>query len=166
MARVVTVQGLDEVVKKLEAIQKGYAAANLRPVFLRGAETMASIIKSGAPRLTGKLERSIVAKLGRNRDTVVAWALSDVNSIPNPKRDARGRPYRYPYMVEAGAGVHVIKPRKKGGRLKIGGTFVQSVVHPGFAPRRFFARGVARGRSIVRAQILRELQEVFRRATA
>lgn len=166
MARVVTIQGLDETVKKLEAIRKGYAAEQLRPIFLRGAKTMADIIKPFAPRLTGKLSRHIIARLARDRDAVRAFALVDVDAMPNMKRDARGKPYRYPYIVDAGSPVHVIKPRKKGGMLRIGKSVVPFAIHPGFAPRRFFARGVARGRSVVRAQVMNELKQIFQRAVA
>lgn len=166
MARLVTIHGLEETVKKLEAIRRGYSAEALRPIFLRGAETMARFIQAGAPRRTGKLARSIVAKLGRDRASVVAWALSDVDSITGLKRDARGRPYRYPYIVEAGSPVHVIKPRKKGGLLKIGNRYAAFAIHPGFTARRFFSRGVARGRSVTRAQVMNDLQRIFQKAAA
>lgn len=166
MARLVRIEGLEETVKKLEAIRRGYAAEALRPIFLRGAETMARFIKAGAPRRTGRLERSIVARIARDRNAVVAFALSDVNSISGLKRDARGRPYRYPYIVEAGSPVHVIKPRKKGGLLKIGNRYAAYAIHPGFKPVRFFARGVARGRSVTRAQVMNDLKQIFTRAAA
>jgi hypothetical protein len=85
----------------------------------------------------------------RGNDIVLAVGATRKVADPakNGKKLAQG--YKLNWL-DAGVDPHLIVPRKKGGRLKMGRIFAKRVQHSGFAPRRILDRALtaSRGASV------------------
>jgi hypothetical protein len=146
------IEGLQNTVRLLEAVRAGLGVTSVNRILLGGAETFAKSIVRIAPIQTGRLRRSIKAKLGRGKSPS-AITFSDVDSIPNLRRDSSGKLIRYPYYVEFGVPSHRIAARPPKLVLRIGDRFVRRVNHPGFRGVKFFQRGVRSAKPLVKQQI-------------
>lgn len=172
------VEGLSEAINRLQRVSRAYAANRIRPLLLKGAELFEESVSSEAPRRTGDLQDAIQAKLARRTDDIAAYTAVDFSRL-NAKTDARGRKYRYPYMVESGAGSHLIRPRN-GKVLRFGSTvrglqgqgigtaarYARSVRHPGFAANPYFSRGFKLAKNAVQDRLERDLIALLAREVA
>ena len=86
----------------------------------------------------GLLRDSVRISVNTKRGTVTAKVKAG-----GKDRQTKGKPAAfYAHMVHQGTKPHLIKPRKPGGALWVGGRWVGSVMHPGAKAKPFMAQAM------------------------
>lgn len=88
----IEVDGLEEAIRKVQSIVSAVEAKDVEKVLLEGAKIVQGEAKRRAPYRTGKLRRSIKAKIGKRRSKMVAGAFAAVDFKVAP----------HAYLVEYG----------------------------------------------------------------
>lgn len=175
----IKIQGIAEFTRLCLLIGEAAGASVLRPIIKRGADRFAESVKAeaAASRDTGATIESVEAHLVRNQSIAAGYATVDAKravQLRNRARQARGRSpvdndARYPFIVAAGSGPHLIVARN-GKALLLGGAArnraVRAVQHPGFTGTNFFAAGVRAVRSEVKKQLEDEVRQEFLKLAA
>lgn len=137
----VRVEGLDDAMKRLQAMPRKVHRRVVMRSLKAGSAVLVDAAKESAPRYTGVMANSMMAKLKNTRRG--AYAL-----IGPRNKSVRGKnPNEYAHAVEGGAEPHVIMPTKAkslkffvpdAGEKLIGSyRYAKYVRHPGIAPRNF-----------------------------
>ena len=116
---------------------------HFRPMLYRNVNRGKALVAAGVPRRTGKAAAALKASVrgtGVKMEGHFGWSGNDTPWYIN--------------VVEYGATPHPIDPRKPGGWLKIGNSYVRHVEHPGFAARKFMAAAYASLKPTIDAEIL------------
>lgn len=145
-----------DVMQKMQSLRKGKVQSIVRRALMQGAIVLRNAARAKAPRRTGALARSIVARTdrrGKDRDDIRAYIAIErkaFNLTPKGKakvvnRPGGARPYErgdiyprnYAHLVEFGVKPHTIKPKRKGGAVMTPAGPRPEIQHPGFSPKPF-----------------------------
>jgi hypothetical protein len=169
MAATIKVQNVSEVIQFCAKVGETGGPAVLRPILERGAETFAAAVRAEVPVDTGAMRDAVQAVLARNESIAKAYTTFDVARAideRNAKRKSSNRAQvdnkaRYPFMVLAGTGPHVIRARNGKALLIAGGKLLKEVQHPGAGSRPAVDRAFRAARSRVADQLERDTAAAF-----
>lgn len=141
------IEGLEQVIREIER-RRLDARRSIRQMLAPGADTVRDAIRQ---RGKGRFQTQVVRSIRLSMAKLAAAALIG----PVKKQSHIGR------FLEYGTKPHVIRARRGGRGLRIGGRFVRQVMHPGARPYPFMEPGFEASQAQAMAKITEATRKVL-----